>query len=220
MKNYVVTALEAQKNTKKRYNLYLDGEFRCVLTEETVFFHGVKVGQTYTEEELQQIFNSMEVEIALNKSLNLLSKSMKTSKQIRDYLTEKGFDKCVIKVVLDKLEKYGYVNDSEYVKAYIAQNKQTKGKYRIREELILKGVSQQLIEYALSCLDEDEAFNVAFCLANKFVKDKPIDQKMLVRLNRHLLSRGFDFSIAHSVISQLKNNRSEYEESVDLDFDV
>ena len=46
MHEYTITALEPQKNSKRRYNLYLDGEFKCGITEDSVAVFRLKAGQT------------------------------------------------------------------------------------------------------------------------------------------------------------------------------
>ena len=81
MEKYTITAIEPQKTSKKRYNLFLDGEFYCGITDQTVVFAGLKVGKTITSQELENILNSMEVQIAFDKTLNLLSHSMKTDRK-------------------------------------------------------------------------------------------------------------------------------------------
>ena len=205
MGDFVVTALEPKKNNKKRYNLYLDGQFKCGLTVDSVAIFRIKVGQTLSEEELQNILDTTETQIAFDKCLNLLSKSMKTKQQIKDYLQQKGFGLRAVENVLQKLENYGYVDDVNYAKVFVAQNKKTKGVYRIKQELFLKGIPKQIIEEALLDLDTDETLESALVVAKKFIKDKPIDQKELQRLNRHLLSRGFDFETTSKVIFTIKN---------------
>ena len=205
MGDFVVTALEPKKNNKKRYNLYLDGQFKCGLTVDSVAIFRIKVGQTLSEEELQNILDTTETQIAFDKCLNLLSKNMKTKQQIKDYLQQKGFGLRAVENVLQKLENYGYVDDVNYAKVFVAQNKKTKGVYRIKQELFLKGIPKQIIEEALLDLDTDETLESALVVAKKFIKDKPIDQKELQRLNRHLLSRGFDFETTSKVIFTIKN---------------
>ena len=41
----MITAIEAQKRNKDKVNLYLDGEFACSLTAESVVRARLKIGQ-------------------------------------------------------------------------------------------------------------------------------------------------------------------------------
>ena len=71
MQEYTITALEPQKNSKRRYNLYLDGEYKCGITEDSVAVFRLKAGQTLTESKLREIMDTTETQIAFDKCLNL-----------------------------------------------------------------------------------------------------------------------------------------------------
>ena len=79
---------------------------------------------------------------------------------------------------------------------------------------MLKGIKKEIIDEALSDIDENEKVENAFNLAKKAVKGKQIDQKQLIKVNRHLLSRGFDFETVNVVLNRLKteNGFSDDEE--------
>ena len=85
-----ITAIEVQKKDKKRYNLFLDGEFFSGVSMETVLTHHLNVGDELEQKELGNIIFLSEKEKALNKALDYLSKTIKTRRQIKDYLTKKG----------------------------------------------------------------------------------------------------------------------------------
>lgn len=204
MQEYVITAIVQKKNNKTRYELYLDGEQNCVLTDESVAIFRLKEGQTLTESQLNDILDTTETQIAFDKCLNLLGKSMKTSGQVKDYLRQKGFNERVALNVMNKLKEYKYVDDYAYTAAFVAQNKSSKGLFRLKREMALKGISEEIIDAVLSTQgDEDESEN-AFYLAERFTKGKCLDVKSLARLNRHLLSRGFGFDTINTVVNRLK----------------
>lgn len=50
----MITAIEAQKRNKDKVNLYLDGEFACSLTAESVVRARLKIGQELSEERLRE----------------------------------------------------------------------------------------------------------------------------------------------------------------------
>lgn len=217
MKTYTITALEPQKSNKNKFNLFLDGEFYAGITHQSVVFCGLKIGKTITEVELKNLLNSTEVQVAFDKSLNLLSHGMKTEKQIKDYLINKGFEQRVVDIVLQKLKGYNYVDDMSYAKAYVEQNKKTKGAFRIKQELYLKGICDEIIQEALLNLSQDETIKNALVVAKKFVKDAQLDEKTKTRLTRHLLSRGFSFGVVNSVLSELKANDLNNDEYVEFE---
>ena len=69
--------------------MYLDGEFAFGLEMLTVMKLGLKIGQEISERQLAEAVFDSEKSVAFEKAVNYLSRSMKTVKQMREYLTEK-----------------------------------------------------------------------------------------------------------------------------------
>ena len=106
----MITAIEAQKRNKDKVNLYLDGEFACSLTAESVVRARLKIGQELSEERLREILATSETELAFKKALDYISRAMKTEKQVKDYLCLKGFDALAAERAVDKLKEYKYAD--------------------------------------------------------------------------------------------------------------
>ena len=66
-----ITALEAQKKNRHRVNVYLDGRFAFGLQEALAF--PLKVGQTLSPEEMKQLQERDEAEVAYERALTFLS---------------------------------------------------------------------------------------------------------------------------------------------------
>lgn len=193
-----ITDIEIQKNNKTRANVYLDGEFAFGLEMLTVMKLGLKIGKDVSEETLQEAVFDSEKSVALTKAVGYLSRAMKTRKQMRDYLVGKGYSKQIIDYVLDKLQEYRYVDDELYAKLYVEQNSAGKGERRIRQELQLKGVPNFVIDKY--CIIPSETLDdSARALAQKYMRNKIRDAKTLSKLQRFLLSRGYDFDTVNRI---------------------
>ena len=124
----IVTDIKPQAKNSKRVNLYLDGKFYCGLELFTVMKHRVKIGNDYTANEIIDIQIAEEEGVCLNYALNLLSKSVKTEKEIITKLKKRGYVSEIIDKVIFKLKDYGYVNDEEFAEKYINSYSKNKGK--------------------------------------------------------------------------------------------
>ena len=124
----IITEITPQVKNPKRCSIFLDGEFFCGMALETVMKNRLKVGMSVTKEELEQIQHDSERTAALDKAMTFLSGSVKTEKQTRDYLKDKGYTYAVINYVADKLKENGLLNDGYYAK-------------RFAERLIFRGVN-------------------------------------------------------------------------------
>lgn len=200
-----ITKIEIQKRNKDKVNLFLDDEFRCGLTAESVVRARLAVGDELTEERLDEIFLTSESEIAFNKACDYISRSMKTVKQIRDWLKSKSFDSKVIENVIGKLYEYRYIDDSLYAELYINANLPTKGKRRLAVELTQKGINKDLIEKTVDNLSDDKQSENANILAEKYMRNKDNSTQNLIKLQRYLLSRGYDYDIVNEIVKNFAN---------------
>lgn len=198
-----ITDMQIQKSNKARANLYIDGEFAFGVEMLTVMKLGLKIGQEVSEEKLQEAVFDSEKTVAFEKAIDYLSRSMKTEKQIRDYLYKKGYTPQVVHYVVDKLVDYRYVDDNAYARAYVEQNSKTKGSRRLKQELQQKGIDRNKAEEFAS-VPQEVSQQSAQALAQKYMKNKPTDLKTLQKLQRYLLSRGYDFDTVNGIVRTYK----------------
>lgn len=207
-----ITAITPQKHDAARCNIEVDGRFFCGMQLLTVMEHRLKVGSIVTEEELSQLQLAGERQTALDKALTHISASMKTERDIRDFLRRKGYLQDVADYVVGKMKGYGYLDDEAYARAYAESAGKRKGGRLIRMELKRKGVSDQAIAAALSeGVDEGAAAKAAL---EKYLRGKKPDEKTLRKAYAHLMSRGFDYDTARSALADLRSDADdEWEES-------
>ena len=199
-----VTKLEIQKNNKTRVNVYVDDEFYCGMEAITALAVGLREGRDVTVDQLREGIHQSEVRIAFSKSVDYLSRYVKTCHQLYSYLLRKGFSSEVVDAVVEKLKDYGYIDDARYAQLYTEQNSKSKGSRRIKQELLAKGVSRQDAE-TYSQLDNEDMLQSATMLAQKYMKNKSCDIQTLVKLQRYLAYRGYDFDIINSVVNSFRD---------------
>ncbi len=84
-------------------------------------------------------------------ALKLITFRDRTQKELRDKLTQKGYDENTVEDVIAFLEEYGYINDFKYSQHFINDcvNLKKWGKIRIRSELLKRGVKRDVFESIL-----------------------------------------------------------------------
>ena len=198
-----ITAITPQVKDKRRCNIYVDGRFCCGLTLETTVKHRLKVGQIVTEEHLSEIQLESEKNTALDKALTHLSATRKTEKQIREYLTGKGYLSAVVDYAVEKLYSYNFLNDGEYAEAYVESIGKKKGGRLIRMELRGRGVSDAEIDEALFAREEGAEEIAAKEILAKYMRNKKADKTTLQKAYRYLLGKGFDHDAVKAALSGL-----------------
>lgn len=185
----IITKVEIQKKDKNRVNLYVDDEFFCGLSLETILKNHIKEKQEISNEFLSFLKNESEFSVAMSKAGNYLSKVQKTEKEVRDYLFKKGFEQQMIFEVVKKLKDFGYIDDSLYAKSFVKFKSKSSGSKKIAFELVKKGIDQNLIEENISCIKSE--VDTANNLLSKYLKNKNLDLKTKQKAYRFLLSKGF-----------------------------
>ena len=198
-----ITSITPQKKDKTRCNIEIDGKFYCGMKLDTVIANGLKAGMSVDVAELSRLQLESEKLTALDKALKHISVSMKTEKELRIFLKQKGYLEDVCNYVLEKMRSYGYVDDETYAASYTEGASKRKGSRLIQLELRQKGVEEEIIHSVLSTLD-DETESAKRCL-EKYLRGKPLDDATLKKAYRNLLSKGFDYDTCRQAIESLKD---------------
>ena len=211
-----ITDIQPQKRNKSRVNVYVDGEYVLALELLTVMKLGLKIGTEVTETQLAEAALDTEQSVALERAMNYIARCRKTSFQLRKYLTDKEYAPAVVNYVMDKMKYYGYIDDKAYAQAYVEQNSQSKGARRVKQELIQRGIK---LSEAEEVSEQERVFSLdnATRLAERYMRGKDCDIKTIVKLQRYLVSRGYDFDIVNSVVRAYKDKLAVDEQDDYLD---
>ncbi len=118
----------------------------------------------------------------------------RTEKEIREKLTQKGYDEITIEDETQFLKNYGFINDSRYAERFISDaiNLKKWGKARIKTELLRKGIDREIIENtiedAFSEIDDDRLLSE---MQRRFKNSDFSNIKERTRIFNFYLRRGF-----------------------------
>lgn len=201
-----VTSITPQKRNKNFYNIFVDEEFFCSLDDESIYSMKLKEGMEIDRELLLRTAEEAAYKKAMNYSLNLISKYLKTKHELVKKLKEKEYDEEIIKKVIDKLEALGYLNDEQYVEAYIRSKKDgsTVNKRTLYNKLLQKGIDRELVRQNLDNSDIDEYENALKAALKKLPHLKGDLRTKKAKLYQFLYSKGFDYEICSKVLNNIE----------------
>ena len=202
-----ITLIEPQKNDKERCNVYVDGKFYCGIKLEVAIKYGLKAGTEVDKSKLDEIQLETEKSQAMDKAMTHLSVSMKTRKQMSDFLTKKGYTQAVVDYVLEKLEYYKLVDDYAYCVAFI-NSISGKGKRALEAELFKRGADRAAIDEVLSDFEEDG--EEAKQLLQKYMRGKETTKENLNKGFKYLLSKGYGYDTVKDAISDFGVDDEDY----------
>lgn len=196
-----ITDIKPQVKNPTRCNVYLDNAFYCGLELETVMRYRLKAGDDIEKERLDEIQSDSETARAFDKALSFISLSKKTKKQVRDYLTKKGYTDKTIDSALEKMQSYAFIDDEDYARDYARGVSANKGKRLIALELKRKGVSDVDASAALDELGDE--LPSATAVAEKYAKNKEKNRENLLKCYKYLLSKGFSYDTAKQAADEI-----------------
>ncbi len=202
-----ITSIEPQKKDKQRCNVYVDGRFYCGIKLEVAVKYRLKAGMLIDKAKLDEIQLETEKEQALDKAMTHISATMKTEKQMRDFLAKKGYTEAVCNFVLEKLKSYNFVDDYAYCRAYVESVK-GKGKRALEADLYKRGADRRAIEAALESVEEDGG--AALEILKKYMRGKEATRENLYKGYKYLLSKGYGYDTAKAALQSLGVEDEDY----------
>ena len=209
-----ITDLQSQKRDSSRVNVYIDEEFFCGASVDTIVKFQIYVGKIITQDEID-LFLRFELENKfLNRSLTYLSRSPKTESQIRQYLKNLAYKKKgswytdisidelenIFEKIVSKLKTYKYLDDKIFAEMFVRDRVRMKprGKQVLLMELISKGVDKEIATEVIDTLVIDE-YEVLKKVYYKKYKDEKLMKEDRKKID-FLMRKGFNWDLIEKYI--------------------
>ncbi len=134
-----------------------------------------------------------------------LSHRDRSTRETADHLKKKGLKEAVVQETLSHLKEANYLDDRRFAEHWSrtrAENRQY-GRYRLRQELLGKGVSRELIDETLDALFESvQEIDLARAVVEKklpAMQDLDADKRKR-RLTGLLQRKGFSSDVIYKVL--------------------
>ena len=149
-----------------------------------------------------------EYDRAFEHALKLLGIRKRTVRQLYHKLSEKGFDSQAVSEVLSRLQQTKLLDDEEFARGYVSEKSAVHpaGKLKMLRDLKRKGVSQEAAGKAVSELDENYEFNMAFKLGQgkaELLRSMDV-RKRKKKVYDYLMRKGFHFEVCRDVIRGIR----------------
>ena len=171
------------------------------------------MGKKLSDQEIEKIILEDKTVRGKEYLLRLLSRRIYSRYEILRKLNNKGYPESIISNLVFWLGDNNHINDELFAKMWAQFRLQNKpiGRYRLNQELRLKGIKQDIIQKVI-----DETYNEMdeLTLARNLIKEKiasseikniRIDPK---KIYNFLLRRGFSIEISRNIYHELKNKNT------------
>lgn len=204
-----VTKIEYQKKDPNRVNLYIDEQFFCGISLDTLASENLYEGLDIEQEVIDRILERDLKSRFLMRVTEYLSRSPKTEFQVFKYLKELKYKKReswfkedvdidwekLFNEIVNKLKEYKYIDDREFAKSFVSSRLRNKprGKSVLISELISKGVSKDIAQEVCNENITDELDLIRKTFEKKY-RNQTFDisnQKMIA----YLFRKGFSWDL-------------------------
>jgi len=197
--------LRVVKKGKSDVTIYFDNDSVLFLAVEVFLKSGLKKGDDISEDRFSLLIEQNKLFHTKQKAFRLLGRRQHSTSELRRKLWNRDYEQKLIDEVIEDLKKKGYLNDKEFIRAFVAEKSKNKNwsTNKIKSELIKRGISQKQIEELLSEQPKETENENALKLAKKkyeVLLKRNLEQKELRnKLSTFLFSKGFDYEIIKEV---------------------
>ena len=201
--DHVITAIKVQQRNLQRVSIDLDGEFAFGIAR--ILAAWLHVGKTLNDAEIAQLQAKETLEAAYLAALRVIDYRPRTTTEIENKLTAKGFADTVIQATLERLRANGMLDDNRFAQTWV-ENQSTfrpRGSRALAFELRRKGVADEVIAQTLQEIppEEDLAYQAGKKQARKLVN---LERELFRnRLSAFLARRGFSYGTIAPVVDRI-----------------
>lgn len=185
-------------------------EMKIYIHSEIIRKYNIAKGMELSEEEADRLIYENDLRRARERALYLMESRDHSYRELFDKL-EKNYSEDICFEVCNRLAEIGVINDRRYAEKLCRQLFEVKklGRYRVRQEMRLKGLGSEIIEEAMENFsEEDESFERLEKLVEQKYERYLTDRKGVEKVRNALARKGYSFGEIKEVL-----------DLYDLDFD-
>lgn len=201
-----------QQRRAGRYNIYLDDDYAFAVDEKVLITYNLFKGANLEDADIETIKAAEFKQKAYTQALVYATGQMRTSQQVSQKLSERGYAAHVIQEVVQRLTDDHVINDELYAQTYVDQaiSAGKLGPRGVQFKLQQAGIDKFVIEDALVAYDvDDQVAALTVRVANLLEKNSRYSKFMAEqKTQQKLLQQGFDLNLIKQAIQNYRLNET------------
>lgn len=175
----------------------------------------LKANQPLDLMEYGRLLAAAEPKLALEAAVRMLELRDHSTGEITKKLVGYGYSQGAVEAACARLTQVGYLDDLRFAQGLLARFQKKYGVLRIKRELYMKGIPNDIIEEVLSERDVDVQLESAITLAQKSLRKKGADpQADYRRAYSALARRGYPPDTVKKALNAVLNQDQDWTEDV------
>jgi regulatory protein len=191
-----ITSISVQKKNSFRFSVFVNDEFLIGVSDATLTYFNLRKGVEMTPLLFNKVNEREEIWAIREYCIRLLGRRDHARNELRDKAVRKGYDPANIQVILEELEQKKYINNLSFARKYASDKFEFNnwGAFKIKQELLKKGISPPHIEQALSQIPQEDIREsiIGLIEKNKRKYQRAEPSKRKKKMFDYLLRKGYD----------------------------
>lgn len=199
-----ISALLPQPHARARIAVYVDGEFRCTLSQELMVQQRLTIGTDLDEAQCAALVQKDAEGQALQLAYRFLGYRPRSEAEVRARLRRHHDSPEVIDAVVGRLLEQRLLNDQQFATEYAGRRTSASPRSRrmVTWELRQKGVAADIVEDATESLDDAAAAYQAALKRGDRLRNLPYPE-FRQKLGAFLQRRGFGYGVSNRAIASV-----------------
>lgn len=195
-----------------RISIFADGEYVISVASEIWYSLDYTDGCEIDEDELNELKTLVNSRLAYAQALRYLTLRSHSSAELYKKLIKKYSSSCA-EFAVNKCSELGFIDDKDFAVRYADElaEKKKYGLSRIRQELKLKGIDNEIIDNVINNMDIDCSKSI-IDVVNKKYSDCLQDEKGNRRMIAGLMRLGFSYGDIKTALVDYELSEDEQDE--------
>ncbi len=202
--NMKITLIKALNKT--RYTIYFSNDTTLNCNEDFIVAYTLRKDLEISDEFYNELLAKNNVYEYYSKALSYISKAIKSSFKVYNYLLDKGASKEEASEAVSLLKSKGLLNDEYYFKEFAFYNiRKSYGPLYIKSKAKEERIEHDIIERVLDDIDDNEYIYYIDYIARKYINSHKDDNKLEMKLKNYLYQRGYLFDMINREAMRILN---------------
>jgi regulatory protein len=201
--------IKVVKKGKRDVTISFDNDSMLFLAVEVFLKSGLRKGDEISDDRFSLLIEKNKLFHIKQRAFRLLGRRQHSSSELRRKLWNKDYEQKLIDEVIEDLQKNGYLDDKEFIRAFVAEKSKAKNwsAKKTKAELFKRGITSRLIDETLIdqpiAADNESAMKLAKKKYEVLLKRNLEPKELRNKLSTYLFSKGFDYDLIKDVCNKM-----------------
>jgi regulatory protein len=195
-----ISSITQQVKRSGRYSIYVDNKYAFSLSEGALLEAKIYAGQDLTAAQLREYKDTSKLDKAYGLTLAYVARRLRSEWELREYFRRKDIDEDSGEQILERLKRFGYVDDLAFARSWVDNRRAIKSvsRRRLTQELRQKRVPDEIISQVLEDDETSDLDTLRQLVTKKRQLSRYQDEQKLMQ---YLARQGYNYDDIKRVLS-------------------